>query len=242
MKDREWSEMDASTVIQLITLVSVVIGVIGLLISVRAYKRQVNAYFLLEYTRRFDEAIQSLPLRVTAPHLFPNEALPGSSDELRRGILRCLILVSQLYYFSHRGYIPRSIWRRSEGNFGQLLRSPLFVREWKNLAPTFATDDSFCRHVEKSQQTENAAAGFGCNREIQPNYHHRAWESAVGSQLFRHPTTPSISQQILVNDGASLYLLPTALVFSTANSFTPIIVLELVHLSLGVNLIACSCG
>jgi len=81
--------MNTNTLIQLATLVSVVIGVIGLLISVRAYQRQVSAYFLLAYTRRFDDTLQSLPLSVSAAHLFPVEALPASSDEVRRGILLC---------------------------------------------------------------------------------------------------------------------------------------------------------
>jgi hypothetical protein len=44
--------MDTNTLIQLATLISVIPAVIGLMISVRAYKRQVSALFLLEYTDR----------------------------------------------------------------------------------------------------------------------------------------------------------------------------------------------
>ena len=149
-----WNDptMDASELIQLATLVSVVVGVVGLLISVRAYKRQVSAYFLLAYTRRFDDAIQALPLKVWAAHLFPDEERPASSDELTLGIVRCLNLVSQLHYFSREGYIPKSVWKMSERGFTQLLRSPLFLREWKSLAPIFAVDRAFCQYVEKVQK------------------------------------------------------------------------------------------
>lgn len=48
----------------------------------------------------------------------------------------------------------KSVWKRSEGSFAQFLRSPLFVREWENLAPIFASDGGFCRYMEKVQQRE----------------------------------------------------------------------------------------
>src|SRR5262249_24528442 len=127
--------MNTNTLIQLATLTSVAAAVIGLLISVRAYKRQVSAYFLLEYTRRFEQAVQSLPLRVWAVHLYPDEELPESSEEIRLGIFRCLTCLSQIHYFSHKGYIPKSSWKRVEMGFSQILRSPIFLHEWKNFKP-----------------------------------------------------------------------------------------------------------
>ena len=48
-------QIDLSLLIQLATLISVVVGVIGLMISVRAYRRQVSSQFMLEYTRRVDD-------------------------------------------------------------------------------------------------------------------------------------------------------------------------------------------
>jgi hypothetical protein len=47
--------MDANTLLQLATLISVIAAVVGLIISIRAYKRQVSALFLhksLEMTDR----------------------------------------------------------------------------------------------------------------------------------------------------------------------------------------------
>ncbi len=139
--------MDASTLIQLATLISVVVGVIGLLISVRAYKRQVSAQFLLEYSKRVDAITQSLPLSVWAAHLFPDEELPEPSDEVRLGVLRCLNYVSQLHDFCRQGYIPKSVWRKHQGLYAQILRSQIFRREWKTLAPIFATEREFCKYV-----------------------------------------------------------------------------------------------
>jgi hypothetical protein len=147
--------MDTSTIIQIATLVSVAIGVFGLLVSVRAYKRQVSAYFLLAYTQRFDEAIQSLPLRVWAAHLFHDEEIPDPSDELTLGIFRCLNFLSQMHFFCNTGYIPKNVWRKNESAFAQLLRSPMFVREWKRLAPLFATNPAFSQYVEEVQQADH---------------------------------------------------------------------------------------
>lgn len=144
--------MDTNTLIQLATLISVVAGVVGLLISVRAYKRQVSAQFLLEYTRRIDEIMLSLPPSVWAAHLFPDAELPEQSVELSQGVLRCLSLFAQLHFFCRNGYIPKQVWRKSKGQFAQTLRSPLFMREWQTLAPVFATDRVFTRYVERVQQ------------------------------------------------------------------------------------------
>jgi hypothetical protein len=151
--------MDTSTLIQLATLISVVVGVIGLLISIRAYKRQVSAQILLEYSKRVDDITQSLPPSVWAAHLFPDQELAEPSDEVRLGVLRCLNYVSQLHDFCRQGYIPKSVWRKHQGLYAQILRSPLFRREWKNLAPVFSTERAFCKYVEGVQQMSDGEVG-----------------------------------------------------------------------------------
>ncbi len=144
--------MDVSTLIQLATLISVVVGVIGLLISVRAYKRQVSAQFLLEYSKRIDEITQSRPPRVWAAHLHPDKEPAEPSDEVRLGVLRCFNYVSQLHDFCRQGYIPKSVWIKHEVLYTQILRSPLFRREWKILAPMFVIEREFYKFVEAVHQ------------------------------------------------------------------------------------------
>jgi hypothetical protein len=150
--------LDASTLIQLATLISVVAVFFGLMSSVRAYEWQVSALFLLEYTRRVDDIMRSLPRSVWAADLFPNGELTEPSDELRLSTLRCLNFVFQLHYFSRKGYIPRDIWRKGQGVYAEILRSPLFMREWKTVAPMFAADQVFCRYVERAQQMSQSDA------------------------------------------------------------------------------------
>ena len=151
--------MNTNTLIQLATIASVVAGISGLLVSVRAYKRQVSAQFLLEYTKRVDDIRQSLPPSVWGANIFPVEGLPEPSDELRLGVLRCLSFVAQFQYFCRTGYIPKQVWRKSQGEFKRILRSPLFVREWRALAPIFASERAFCRYVERVQQVSEGKPG-----------------------------------------------------------------------------------
>jgi hypothetical protein len=163
-------KMDTNTLIQLATLISVIAAVVGLMISVRAYKRQVSALFLLEYTKRVDDIMRSFPPSLWAPRLFPQE-LPEPSDELRLSAMRCLNFVSQLHYFSRKGYISRDVWRRGQGIYAEILQSPFFVREWKTVAPRFAADAVFCRFVEKAQQMSEGKpdpAGTHLDKSFEP--------------------------------------------------------------------------
>ena len=146
-------EMDGNTLIPIAAMASVGAGVVGLLVSVRGYKRQVSAQFLLEYTKRVEEIRQSLPPSVWGAHVFPDAQLPEPSDALRLGVLRCLSFIAQLQYFCRTGYIPKQIWHMSQDEFKRILRSQLFIREWKALSPMFASEQRFCRYVARVQQT-----------------------------------------------------------------------------------------
>ena len=149
-------DIDLSLVIQLATLISVVIGVIGLMISVRAYRRQLNSQFMLEYTRRVDDLLKTLPphvLGLTVIHEdLAHQPAPPPSDELSMKVMRCLNLVSQMHFSSHNGFLPPAVWRRARVNYAKILRSPLFRREWQTLRHGFEMDRAFCRYVDKVQR------------------------------------------------------------------------------------------
>jgi hypothetical protein len=160
--------MDTNTLIQLATLISVIAAVVGLMISVRAYKRQVSALFLLEYTKRVDDIMRSFPPSLWAPRLFPQE-LPEPSDELRLNAMRCLNFVSQLHYFSRKGYIPRDVWRRGR-EYTRRYGEPVLCARMED-RPMFAADAVFCRFVEKAQQMSEGKrdpAGTNLDKSCEP--------------------------------------------------------------------------
>jgi hypothetical protein len=144
-------QIDLSLVIQLATLISVVVGVIGLMISVRAYRRQVNSQFMLEYTRRVDELLTTLPPHVLGLTVIrdDHQPPPPATDELSMKVLRCLNLVSQMHFFSRKGFLPPVVWRRARVTYARILRSPLFRREWQTLHRAFEMDRAFCRYVDQ---------------------------------------------------------------------------------------------
>ena len=144
--------MSFERILQCATLISVMAAIAGLIFSIRAHKRQLSASFLLEYTRRVDDLLRSLPPNVWGAHVFANEPIPPPSTELQVSVLRCMTLVAQLHYFSREGFFPQALWDQHESTYAQILRSPLFVREWKLLAPIFAGDPAYCRFVERAQQ------------------------------------------------------------------------------------------
>ena len=149
--------MDAKTIIQLATLMSVMIGVVGLWVSVRAYRRQVNAQFLLQYTSRVDDIMHSMPRYIWAAHLVPSQDLPPPSEELTINMLRCFNFMSQMHFFCRKGYLPPSTWRASSALFTRMLQSPLFVREWHRLCEDLTLDPAFRRFVERAQRKAPAA-------------------------------------------------------------------------------------
>jgi hypothetical protein len=64
-----------------------------------------------------------------------------------------------LHDFCRQGYVPKSVWRKHHGMYAQILRSPLFRREWKTLAPMFATEREFCEYVDEVQQVPARQGG-----------------------------------------------------------------------------------
>jgi hypothetical protein len=148
--------MDVGLLIQIATLISVIVGVVSLIISIRAYRRQVGALFLLEYTRRVDDLLQSLPPEVWALNIIREQPAPPPSYEMTLTVLRCMNLLGQLHFFSRKGYMPAIAWRRGTRIYAKLLQSELFRREWHNLQHIFAADKPFVRFVERAQRGASA--------------------------------------------------------------------------------------
>jgi hypothetical protein len=69
-------------------------------------------------------------------------------------IMRYLNFVYQFQFFAQKGYIPKSIWTANEGYFARTLQSPLFIREWKILAPEYAVNRAFCLYVENAHERQ----------------------------------------------------------------------------------------
>lgn len=147
--------MSIDFIIQIGTLGSIIIGVIaflwGVIWGVTSYTRQMTAQVFLEYTKRYDEIMQSFPpdAWVARPNI--ESVLPNASPELSISVLRYLNLCSEEYYLCQRGYLSKEIWGIWEAELKRTLRTPLFRREWQELCGEFEAYPAFRSYVEAAQ-------------------------------------------------------------------------------------------
>ena len=136
---------------KIFTFVGGIIGVVTFVWGVTSYKNQMNAQLFLEFTRRFEEVMQSFPQNAWAARVNSEETLPEESQELTLSVLRYLNLCGEEYYLYKKGWLDRRLWALWEGELERTMRTPLFVREWKKLSREFDTYPAFKEFVEKAQ-------------------------------------------------------------------------------------------
>lgn len=138
-------------VTSLITVLASLATVVGVIVAVQIYRRQMNAQVFLAYTQRYEDIMSSFPHEARAARLNINEALPPASAELSLCVLRYLNLCSEEYYLYRSGHLNRRLWAIWEDELKRTLRSPLFRREWVHLRPEFESYPEFLRFVEEAQ-------------------------------------------------------------------------------------------
>jgi hypothetical protein len=140
------------TVIALASLaVSIVAAIVTLIWGVRSYKNQMNAQLFLEFTKRFEEVMQSFPKSVWPSRLNIEGKPPVKTKALSLSVLRYLNLCSEEYYLYKKGWLHKEIWEIWEGELIRTLQTPLFMREWQTLADEFESYREFKEYVDKIQ-------------------------------------------------------------------------------------------
>jgi hypothetical protein len=140
--------MDLEFAIKIGTLISAVAGILTLFIGIRIYKRQTNTQIFLEYTKRYNEIMESFPPEARPARLSLEGKMPDHSEGLSIAILRYLNLCSEEYYLCERGYLSKELWGIWEDELKRTLNSPLFVREWKGLRNEFLSYPEFLEFVD----------------------------------------------------------------------------------------------
>ena len=90
-------------------------GIVGLIITIVIYKRQMNAMTFLEYAKRYEEIVDSFPSNAWAHRLNNAEDLPEPSDELTKSVLKYLNICCEEYYLCKMGYLAKDVWSMLEG-------------------------------------------------------------------------------------------------------------------------------
>ena len=143
--------MSFDVLVQVCTLLSIAFGVIAFFWGVRSYNRQMTAQVFIEYTKRFDEIMQSFPPNAWGARLNSGESTPEDSNEISASALRYLNLCAEEYFLYKSGYLSKHVWGIWEAELKRTLRTPLYIREWKRLGNEFQAYPDFLSYVDITQ-------------------------------------------------------------------------------------------
>ena len=135
----------------IVTVISVGVAIAAFFWGLKSYRNQMNAHLFLEFTKRFDEIMQSFPENAWSARTDIDDTIPPDSKELSRSAVRYLNLCSEEYYLYKQGWLHKDIWGIWEKELIRTLRSPLFTREWKKLIGEFDAYPEFKEYVNKLQ-------------------------------------------------------------------------------------------
>jgi len=142
--------MTLQLAIQIATLISVILGFVGLINTINSYRRQMNVQILMKYTGRYERILDQFPQGALAAR-FDTKVVPPESPELTLCVLKYLNLCSEEYYLTRHRYLSESLWRIWEGDLKRMIGSPLLQREWPALRTEFLSHQDFLEYVERVQ-------------------------------------------------------------------------------------------
>ena len=146
-------------VVQVVTLISLILGFWRLIHEVNNYRRQMNAQVFLKYTERYERILEQFPEDALASR-FDLQMCPPQTPQLTLCVLKYMNLCAEEYYLKQQGYLAESLWSIWEGDLKRMIGSPLLQREWISLRSEFISHQDFLQYVEGIQaisRTSNAA-------------------------------------------------------------------------------------
>lgn len=144
--------MNIELAIQFGALISVGVGIVGLILGIKVYKRQSNAQIFLEYTGRYEKIMGSFPSDALTSRLNSEGAPPEESEELTLAALKYLNLCSEEFYLWKGKYLSKDIWHIWEAEPKRTLSSPLYCREWPKLKVEFESFPKLLTYIDTIQQ------------------------------------------------------------------------------------------
>lgn len=143
-------------IVQIIGVISVIVGVGSFIFSIWNSRRQMNAQMVMKYAERYEKIMDSFPREAFHLRFDLDSELPPPSQELTTCVLKYLNLCSEEFYLQKKGYIAKDVWSIWEDELNRTLRSGLFRREWEKLRGEFVSYPEFRDFVEKTMKKEGA--------------------------------------------------------------------------------------
>jgi hypothetical protein len=139
--------LSLQTVIQLATLISVVVGFSGLIITIKNYHKQMTVQILMQYTARYERILTDFPPSVFITRFSASE-LPVQDSKLTVCLLRYLNLCAEEYFLTKHNYLAKNLWKVWEADLKRTIASPLLQREWPLLRKEFESHIEFRDYVD----------------------------------------------------------------------------------------------
>jgi hypothetical protein len=155
--------MNFGHIIQYATLLSLLMGGLGVVVAVVNHRQQVKTQIFLAMSAQYDELLKnsSAELWLSTP---PGTELPERSNGLSISMLRFCTLVSLTYLLFREHRIPKRMWELMLRSAERRFRSRLFVREWEHLKTEFESFPEFVALVSSVHRVpthvENLDAGL----------------------------------------------------------------------------------
>jgi hypothetical protein len=144
--------MNVQEMIQYATLLSVLVGSLGLAVAFVIHREQVKTQIFLALSARYDELMHSSSagVWVSIPH--EGTTLAQRSPELTVSAMRFCTLVSLTYFLFLERRISKRMWHLMLWSAERRMQTPWFVREWENLRSEFKSFPEFIELVTSVQR------------------------------------------------------------------------------------------
>ena len=157
--------MHTGYIIQYATLLSILMGGLGLVVAVVIHRAQAKTQIFLAMFAQYSELLKNSSAELWLSVPSGADLSPPTAD-LTISTLRFCTLVSLTYllFLEHR--IPKRMWELMLRSAERRFRSPLFMREWEQLRTEFGAFPEFVILVTSVQRIpadfENRGAGPVC--------------------------------------------------------------------------------
>jgi hypothetical protein len=139
--------LSLNAVVQLSQVGTLILGSLGIWVSMLNQRRQLNAQMFIEVSGRFQELLRMFPTEAWLANRNPRQPLPPPSQEITDCTLYCLQLIADVYHVRRARYISKRVWNAWEREIKHILEGPIFRREWEGLAIEFSHNEDFLRYI-----------------------------------------------------------------------------------------------
>ena len=143
---------------QLVQPCSILIGLLGVAVTLRSHRRQLHAQMYIEFSSRLHNMLRALPAQAWTEHAADGEQLPPRHDELTKSCLQCFHIIADLYHLHRGGFITLDLWRPWQRGIRRAMQRPVLRREWLAVEGSFDHDPELCRFMRRVASDTNGDA------------------------------------------------------------------------------------